>query len=195
MIPMNLSNSAEAMKSKASGDAAEWKVELAQRAAERAQRMFHAGASGDDVLPILVSAAEEVAGDDSVCSILVLDEEGLLRNGASPKLPEDYLEAIDRLKPDERVGTCAAAAATGSVVVTRDFRADEKWAELKHWPLSLGFVGAWSMPIKAADGKVLGTLGTYFRTQRTPTLEEIQSGEVLATAAGLVLENGHTRAA
>lgn len=73
---------------------------------------------------------------------LVLDEEGLLRNAASPDLPLDYLNAIDRLKPDAKVGTCAAAAATGCVVITPDFRADDKWAELRHLPLSLGFVGA-----------------------------------------------------
>jgi hypothetical protein len=37
---------------------------------------------------------------------LILDENGLLRNGASPNLPQDYLRAIDRLKPDANVGTC-----------------------------------------------------------------------------------------
>jgi GAF domain-containing protein len=99
------------------------------------------------------------------------------------------------LKPDAAVGTCSAAAATGSVVVTCDFHADDKWAELRHLPLALGFVGAWSMPIKAADGKVLGTLGTYFRRRRSPTAEEMKSVEVLASAAGLVLAKDQKRAA
>jgi GAF domain-containing protein len=129
-----------------------------------------------------------VAGRGSaVCSILVLDKEGLLRNAASPNLPADYLAAIDRLKPNPGVGTCSAAAATGLVVVTRDFQADDKWAELRHLPLSLGFNGAWSMPIKTADGTVLGTLGTYFRERRSPTPEELKSVAVLTAAAGLVL--------
>lgn len=136
---------------------------------------------------MLVSAAEHVAGQNAVCSILALDREGLLRNAASPNLPADYLAAIDRLKPDPGVGTCAAAAATGLVVITRDFCADDKWAELRHLPLALGFVGAWSMPIKAPDGKILGTLGTYFRERRSPTPEEVRSIEVLAAAAGSVL--------
>ena len=43
------------------------------------------------------------------------------------------------------------------------------------------------MPIKAADGKVMGTLGTYFRERRSPVPEELRSVEVLADAAGLVL--------
>ena len=120
---------------------------------------------------------------DSIVSVLVLDGEGLLRNGASPNLPADYLDAIDRIKPDPRVGTCAAAAATGEVVVTPDFAADERWAELRHLPLSLGFLGAWSMPIKDANGRVLGTFGTYFRQRREPTAEERQVVSLLAPLA------------
>jgi hypothetical protein len=116
--------------------------ELASQAAEHAREMLCARESADKILTMLVNAAETVAGDNSVCSILVLDSDGLLRNGASPNLPADYLAAIDRLKPNPRVGTCSAAAATGSVVVTRDFYADDKWAELRHLPLALGFAGA-----------------------------------------------------
>lgn len=162
--------------------------DLATHAAERARQMLNAGASGSEVLTLLVNAAEDVAGGESaVCSILALDKDGLLRNAASPKLPADYLKAIDRLKPNPRVGTCSAAAATGAVVVTCDFQADNKWAELRHLPLALGFVGAWSMPIKTSEGTVLGTLGTYFRERRSPTTEEVRSVELLAAAAALVL--------
>ena len=66
-----------------------------------------------EILTRLATAAEVLSGPGSAVSILVLDENGLLRNGASPNLPSDYLDAIDRLKPDARIGTCAAAAATG----------------------------------------------------------------------------------
>lgn len=161
--------------------------ELAARASDQARRMLDAGESRDKILAMIANAAEQISGGGAVCSILVLDSDGLLRNGASPNLPADYLAAIDRLKPNPRVGTCSAAAATGSVVVTCDFRSDDKWAELRHLPLALGFVGAWSMPIKSTQGRVLGTLGTYFRERRSPEPEELKSVEVLAAAAGLVL--------
>lgn len=85
------------------------------------------------------------------------------------------------------MGTCAAAAATGRMVVTLDFMADDKWAELRHLPAALGFTGAWSMPIKDAEGKVLGTFGTYFRTKREPSPAEIMAIKLLAgTAARIV---------
>jgi GAF domain-containing protein len=130
------------------------------------------------------------AGEGAVSSILVLDLNGLLRNGASPNLPRDYLDAIDKLRPDPAVGTCAAAAATGTVVITPDFQADDKWAELRHLPLALGFIGAWSMPIQNAAGKVLGTFGTYFRDRREPSAEEVSGIQALAEVAALTLADG-----
>lgn len=158
-------------------------------ACERARRLMDANATRKEVLTCLVEAAEVVAAPGAVASILVLDQDGLLRNGASPNLPQDYLHAIDRLRPDPAVGTCAAAAATGDVVFTRSFLADDKWAELRHLPLSLGFVGAWSMPIKSAvDGRVLGTFGTYYRDLRQPTTGEIAAVRALAAAAALAID-------
>ena len=153
----------------------------------RAQRLADEGASTRDILTCLASAADRVSG--GTASILVIDESGLLRNGSSPQLPADYLDAIDGLKPDPGIGTCAAAAATGNIVFTPSFLADSKWAELRHLPLALGFVGAWSVPIKSvADGGVLGTFGTYLRETREPTTEEIRAIRELASAAARVLE-------
>jgi GAF domain-containing protein len=154
---------------------------------DRALQMVDRGEPIGEILRHLVSSAENLSEGNTVSSILVLDDEGLLRNGASPNLPEDYLQAIDRLKPDPGVGTCAAAAATGDVVMTPDFCADQKWAELRHLPLALGFVGAWSFPIKSDEGRVLGTFGTYFRVRREPTARERENIRVLAGAAALAL--------
>jgi hypothetical protein len=164
--------------------------EFVEQSYDRVQEMLKAGVPRKDILTRLAEVGEVLAGPGSSVSILILDEQGLLRNGASPSLPFDYLRAIDRLKPDARVGTCAAAAATGWPVMTPDFYADDKWAELRHLPLSLGFVGAWSMPIKSPEGAVLGTFGTYFRDRRSPTPVETRGVEFLAKAAASVLVRG-----
>ena len=91
------------------------------------------------------------------------------------------------MKPNPFVGTCASAAATGSITITTDFKSDDKWGELRHLPLALGFVSAWSMPIKNADGRVLGTFGTYYRESRKPSHEEIKIIKQLADVAAHVL--------
>lgn len=144
-----------------------------------------------NILAHLASGAEMLCERRIVASILLIDDEGLLRNGASPNLPADYLDAIDRLKPDAQVGTCAAAAATGEIVFTPDFLDDSRWAELKHLPISLGFRGAWSMPIKNVAGNVLGTFGSYFYEPRRPTPHE---HEVVARLAPLAAEAISARA-
>jgi GAF domain-containing protein len=155
--------------------------------AGRADRMAEEGAPLREVLTQLASTVETLGRGRTVASIMLLDREGLLRNGASPNLPADYLDAIDRLKPDPRVGTCAAAAATGEIVETPSFFDDRRWSELRHLPLALGFLGAWSMPIKT-QGRVLGTFGTYFREHRSPTSMERQSVALLAGVAAAAIE-------
>lgn len=149
--------------------------------------MHEAGLGREKILHYIATAAEIGSGYGTAASIMLLDENGLLRNAASPQLPKDYLFAIDGLKPDADVGTCAAAAATGKVVITPSFYADNKWAELRHLPLALGYVGAWSMPIKTEDNRVLGTFGTYFRHQRQPTSVEITGVGLLASAVAVLL--------
>jgi GAF domain-containing protein len=161
--------------------------EFVEKSSEHVQHMLQAGLPWREILTRLATAGENLAGQGASVSILILDENGLLRNGASPNLPQDYLQAIDRLKPDANVGTCAAAAATGLMVMTPDFFADDKWAELRHLPLALGFVGAWSMPITSSEGKILGTFGTYFRDRRSPTPKETRGIGFLAKAAAAVL--------
>jgi GAF domain-containing protein len=160
-----------------------------QRAQKSALDMLAKRRPLPEILTFLVQQAEAVSGGSAVCSVLLLDKEGLLRNGASPGLPADYLQAIDRLKPDPGVGTCAAAAATGKIVITPDLLTDAGWKELRHLPLALGMKAAWSVPIVADDGRILGTFGTYFRERRSPRPEERTTIEALAQVARTVIES------
>lgn len=157
-------------------------------AQRRSLELVVTGAPLKEVLTHLVQTVEEQAGGGVVASVLVLDDEGRLRNGASPSLPDHYLRAIDGLPANPAVGTCCAAAATGQVVVTPDFATSPGWEGLSHLPLGLGLRGAWSMPILARDGRVLGTFGTYFRECRHPSAEEQQVVEVLARTASIAIE-------
>ena len=138
--------------------------DIANAARKRAIAMLKEGTRPAQVLHHLATAAESITPPGSAASILFLDKQGLLRDGASPQMPADYLKAIDGLKPQPNVGTCAAAAA-----------------------LALGYQGAWSTPIKGKDGVVLGTLGIYQRDLREPTKEEREAMQTLAAAAAQAL--------
>ena len=146
------------------------------------------GAPLAEVLRHLVLTVEEQAQGAVIGSIMLLDAEQRLRHGAAPSLPDHYLAAIDGIGANPGVGTCAAAAALGEVVVTCDFTTAPGWNGLAHLPLALGLRGAWSMPIVARDGTVLGTFGTYFRECREPTADERSVVEVLVRTASIAIE-------
>ena len=146
------------------------------------------GAPLTDVLAFLTGVVERVSQQSVVASILLLDDDGRLRPGAAPSLPDDYIQAIDGLKAEPTLGTCSAAAATGRVVITREFATDPAWLTLRHLPLALGLVGAWSQPIIDRTGRVLGTFGTYFREVREPSPAERQVVEILSHTAALAIE-------
>lgn len=154
-------------------------------------RRIRRGEPAEAVLHALACAIDRIVDGGGAASILLLDERGRLRSGASPRLPPDYLAAIDGLAPDPDVGTCAAAtaAATGEEVVTPSFVACGRWRELGRLPLALGYLGAWSHPIRSlVDQHVLGTFGVYHRDVREPTGFERAAVRQLAPVAARVLE-------
>lgn len=164
------------------------RIETLFRAQKQALEMVVVGSPLDEVLKYLAGIVERQSAGSSIASILLLDEQGRLHNGASPSLPEDYIQAIEGIPADESVGTCSRAAAIGEIVITPDIAADPKWQDLKHLPLGLGLQAAWSMPMVAPDGRVLGTFGTYFREKREPTEFERQTVEILVGTAALAIE-------
>ena len=163
-------------------------AELFSEAQKRSLEMIVRGAPLGDVLADLTRVVEAQADGEVVASILFLDDEGRLRNGASPSLPAEYVAAIDGLKADPSIGTCSAAASTCRTVVTVDIDNDPAWSALKHLPLNLGLRAAWSQPITDGNGRVLGTFGTYFRSCRGPSASERQAVEILSRTAALAIE-------
>lgn len=151
--------------------------------------MLSQGIDSDMILMYIARELEKKLEPGCAVSILLIDDQGLLRNGASPSLPKDYLRAIDGIRPDPNLGTCAAAAATGQIVVTSSFLDDDKWSELKHLPLSIGYTGAWSVPIKDDTDYVLGTIGVYQRFIIEPDQDPKNGFQLLTKAAGHVLSS------
>lgn len=171
------------------------RTEQLLEAQKQSLEMLVSGAPLTEVLGYLTSVVEEQAERKAIASILLLDDEGRLHNGASPSQPDAYLSAIDGMKAEPNLGTCSAAAARAEVIITPDIEADRNWQSINELPLSLGLRAAWSMPIKARDGRVLGTFGTYFRECREPTAWERQVVEILARTAALAIEGKRSEAA
>lgn len=159
-----------------------------------AQDLIDQAAPLDETLTLLCHIVEAEAPGLVRASILLVDREhNCLRTGAAPGLPDRYNRAVDGIGIDPNVGTCAAAAARGQVVVTPDIGSDPAWKGLAHLPLELGLFAAWSMPILDDEGEVLGTFGTYFTERRPPRPEERELVAVLARTAAEAIGRDRSR--
>lgn len=119
-------------------------------------------------MSLLCQEVERVAPEVSA-SILRVDEQGRLHTLAGPSLPELYNRAMDGVQIGPLVGSCGAAAFSGQDVCAADIETDPRWDDFRHLALPHGLRACWSTPIKASDGKVIGTFAFYFRERRNPS--------------------------
>ena len=106
-------------------------------------------------------------------SVLLLDRDGRLRNGAAPSLPENYIRAIDGMAAGEGVGSCGTAAWRGAPVVVEDISTDPLWVPYRGLAEANGLVACWSSPIMSREGRVLGTFAVYPEEKSRPGAREL----------------------
>ena len=130
-----------------------------------------------------ISQLTEAVGAGDLCSMSLLDAGGSgFASVLAPRLPESLRAALAHVPIDIRSGSCAAAVYLGRPVQVADISKDPFWQQQREVALAVGMRAAWSSPIKAADGKVLGALGVY---RAEPGLPSARCAETLAHAAQL----------
>lgn len=139
---------------------------------------------GGAELPVVLNAIcqrMEVHLPESMCSILLLEEDRL-RNGASPSLPQGYVRGIDGVAIGPAVGSCGTAAFRGEQVIVEDIATSPLWKGYAGHPLKYGLRTCWSTPFFSSNRKVLGTFAIYFAESRAPQAADL---EVIAHATHL----------
>jgi signal transduction histidine kinase/ActR/RegA family two-component response regulator/putative methionine-R-sulfoxide reductase with GAF domain len=130
------------------------------------------GAPLPEVLEAIVRLIERQA-DGMLCSILLFDKEHkLLRHGAAPSLPVEYVKAIDGSEIGPEAGSCGAAAHQRERVVVTDIATHPYWVNFRHLAVPHGLLACWSTPIFSADRELLGTFAMYYRETRGPSERE-----------------------
>lgn len=124
----------------------------------------------------------ELLAPDIICSVLTVDQVGLLHPLSGPSLPDHYSSALDGAKIGPSTGSCGTAAYRREPVTVVDIETDPLWADYKNLILPLGFVACWSTPIYSGHGSVLGTFAFYYREKRGPSPFE---QEIVATCVHL----------
>src|SRR5215472_13635187 len=137
-----------------------------------------------------VCQAVEAQSSELLCSILVLDPDGVhLFHGAAPSLPESYMSQINGSPIGPSAGSCGTAAYLGEAIFVSDIATDPLWADYRDIALSHGLRACWSTPIKSREGKVLGTFAIYYREARLPSERELQIVRWATPLAALVIED------
>jgi PAS domain S-box-containing protein len=111
----------------------------------------------------------EVIAPDVVASLLHVDSDGQLHPLGGPSLPDDYSRALEGVAIGPDVGSCGSAAYFGKPALAEDLDTDPRWQPYKTRPLEVGLKACWSTPIKAKDGRVIGTFAFYFTESRAPS--------------------------
>ncbi|MFC4254010.1 putative bifunctional diguanylate cyclase/phosphodiesterase [Croceibacterium xixiisoli] len=110
--------------------------------------------------------------DGAICSVLTVDQAGILHPLAGPSLPDSYSAALDGLPIGPHTGSCGAAAYLRTDVAAHDIETDVRWEKYKHLALPIGLRACWSSPILDAQNAPIGTFAFYYREHRGPTALE-----------------------
>lgn len=145
-----------------------------------------------DIADRLCRRVEEIA-PDVVSSLLYVDAGGLLHPLGGPSLPEDYSRSLDGIAIGPDIGSCGSAAFYGTPVLAMDLDADPRWQPFKTRPLEVGLRACWSTPIKAKDGRVIGTFAFYFRECRPPSRWHQQIVDACVHLSALAIERKEAR--
>ncbi len=166
--------------------------DISARVRQRILRELHsdvlaAVARGDEVEGTLgrVCRGIEEAIPGAMASAMLVDE-GVLRLGAAPSLPLDHVGAIAGVPVRPDAGSCGAAAATGTLVVSPDLETDPRWSSYKDAALAAGLRACFSVPV-GPPGHAVAVLCTYFVVARPPSPAEQAFVEALADLTSVVL--------
>lgn len=146
-----------------------------------------------DIADQLCRRVEEIA-PDVVSSLLYVDDGGLIHPLGGPSLPEDYSLALDGVAIGPDIGSCGSAAFYGEPVLAMDLDTDPRWQPFKTRPLEVGLRACWSTPIKAKDGRVIGTFAFYFRECRAPSRWHQRIVDACVNLSALAIERKEARA-
>jgi diguanylate cyclase (GGDEF)-like protein/PAS domain S-box-containing protein len=143
----------------------------------------------------LLSVLEAIAGvierviEGSYCAINLLDKEGqVVRFGVAPRLPREFVAAMDHAPVGIRFGSCAAAVYLSRQVTVADIETDALWEYRREAARHAGLSAAWSAPIVASDGAIVGTFSVYQRQPGLPLSRDHELMSRMSQIAGIAIE-------
>ena len=155
------------------------------------RRVFEKIAANAPLASVLGSIGEliERAMADSLCAINLLDHERQSLNfGVAPNLPREFVAAMDGVPIGIRFGSCSAAVYLARQITVPDIESDALWEFRREAARHASVRAAWSTPIVASDGRVVGTFAVYRRQPGIPLAKDHELMLRMAQIAGIAIE-------
>ncbi|MFI4890949.1 MAG: EAL domain-containing protein [Steroidobacterales bacterium] len=155
------------------------------------RRVFERIAANAALPEILDAIAQIIEGavEHSLCAINILEPgAGTLSFGAAPSLPREFVAAMDRVPVGLMHGSCAAAVHLARPVLVVNIEADEIWTQRRDVALRAGLHAAWSAPLIASDGQVMGAFTVYRRQTGIHGPQDHELMSRLTQIAGIAVE-------
>jgi len=134
---------------------------------------------------LLIESA--IAGATASVSVLAADGTGF-GSVVAAGLPRELRAVLERAPIGIRHGSCAACVYLGRQVLVADVGKDPFWVEVRTAAVAAGVRAAWSAPIKAAGGQVLGSLGVFRAEAGVPLGPQAEVMARAAQLAGIAIE-------
>ncbi len=143
----------------------------------------------DDVLGFLVGVVERRAPAGMHASIVPLNAAGThFQRGIGAGLPDAFNAAIEGVEVSSSSGLCANAIRRREAVAVDDFNQDQVWQPFAKLVAPWGLRSGWSVPIVAANGKIVGSFANYSRRVGDPTPQDREMVEVVLRTAAIAIE-------
>ncbi|PTT90134.1 hypothetical protein DBR42_06595 [Pelomonas sp. HMWF004] len=167
------------------------RLQAAEALNEAKNELLQMVANGQPLQQVLdrLTALIESQFSGLYCTVLLLDLDGRhIRLGAGPRMPAEYMQALDGIEISATTGSCGTAMFCDRLVIVDDIATDPLWAPYRELVLPHGFKACWSAPIHAANQKVIGSFAMYYREVRQPDTDELSAMDTASYLAGLAID-------
>ena len=155
------------------------------------RRVFERITSNTDLattLEAITETAEKVT-PDAFCTVSLYEADtNTLHHVAGTRLPPEYLQTQQRLEIGPRNGSCAAAIFLHRQVIVAEITRDALWEHRRTAAVEAGLRACWSTPMRASDGRMLGTVALYFKQPRSPLRRDFELMNRLTALAAIAIE-------
>lgn len=114
--------------------------------------------------------------------------EGKLVLGAAPAFSNAFTDVVHGCPVGVNRGVCGHVGFTGKRTVSSNVAKDAVWGPFTDWVLSNGIKAAFSTPVLANNGNIVGTVSFYFGSVYEPTAWDFEISEVTANLMFLAVE-------